>query len=105
MSPLSSVRHKPAQARPQWQQYHRKHNRKRHETTAQGEEETLRSVVTEFKGRRDNTTDRMEHSRNQDGDDKTCHGERGLNGPKLSDPAHDGIRLQRGRDGRAAAPV
>ena len=71
MSPLRSVRHEPAQARPQGQQYHRKHNRKRHETTTQAEEETLRAVVTEFKGRRDNASDRMKNGGNQNGEDKS----------------------------------
>jgi hypothetical protein len=73
MSPLRSVRHEPAQARPRGQQYHRKHNRKRYETTTQCEEKTLRSVVTEFKERRDSASDRMKNGGNQHGDDKSSH--------------------------------
>src|SRR5262245_20459594 len=74
MSPLRSVRHESPHARPQGQQYHRKHNRKRCETADEGEKEALRSVVTELKGWRDNACSRMEHCRNQDGNDKSFHG-------------------------------
>jgi hypothetical protein len=41
----------------------------------EGEKETFCPVVAELKGRRDNTSNRMEQGRNQNRDDKSSHSE------------------------------
>jgi len=71
---LHPLRHKSAQPPPQGQQRHRKHNRETKQARNKCEKETLCSVVTKLERRRNNTSNRMEHGRNQDGDDKSSHG-------------------------------
>jgi len=67
-------RYQPAQSPLQGQQHYREQQRETEQTTTQGEEETLRSIVPELKGRRDNKSNCVENGGNQYGDDESSHG-------------------------------
>jgi hypothetical protein len=68
------VRYQSAQSPLQGQHHYREQQRETEQTTTQGEEETLRSIVPELKGRRDNKSNCVENGGNQYGDDESSHG-------------------------------
>ena len=73
MRALRAQGHQSAHACAQGQQQHGEQDRESHDAGDKGIKETLRSAMAKLKRRRENATDRMEHRREEDGDDKSSH--------------------------------